>query len=512
MSLKRSLILILTIALLFFVYVWGIDGNPPGFYIDESGLSYNAYLVSRTGAGEFGSPGTLYFQIYTGGYTQYANPTQIYLLAAVFWLFGPSILAGRLLAAASVFAACLLLGALAGKISGNRWIGIIVAAFALLTPWLFEIARLVLETFFYPMAVVLFLWTVYCAYKKDVWSWANIVAITLTLALLTYSYTIGRMLGPLFALGLIFLVVDKKSLFAIGKTWAVFGVTLLPLIIFNFRNPGLTTRFYLISYIKPESTWSEILYRFIARYIEDLNPVHMLLTGDINARHHIPYALGSVFIATFILAVIGIIVVVIYKRKDVWWRFIIYGLAASAVPGALTVDKFHTFRMIAFPVFLLMLTVPALEWLLSKKEVEIADESLERKVAATSLFPAKTRSAILALLLIATLTEGSYFHWKYYQEGGKREDAFDAAYKPLYDAAVAQPIRPIYLVDNYWGPAYIHSFWYATLEGRNTTEFIHQPYGERAPPGFIVISTELDCIDCEMISRGGTYILYKTIK
>ena len=97
MSLKRSLILILTIALLFFVYVWGIDGNPPGFYIDESGLSYNAYLVSRTGAGEFGSPGTLYFQIYTGGYTQYANPTQIYLLAAVFWLFGPSILAGRLL-------------------------------------------------------------------------------------------------------------------------------------------------------------------------------------------------------------------------------------------------------------------------------------------------------------------------------------------------------------------------------------------------------------------------------
>ena len=502
----------LAIALLFGVYVWGIDSNPPGFYIDESGLSYNAFLVSETGAGEFGTPGTLYFQIYTGGYTQYANPTQIYLLAAVFWLFGPSILAGRLLAALSVFAACLLLGGLAGKISGNRWIGIAVTAFALLTPWLFEVGRLVLETFFYPMAIVLFLWAVYCAYKKDVWSWANIVAIALTLALLTYSYTIGRMLGPLLALGLIFLVVDKKRLFAVAKTWLVYAVTLLPLIIFNLRNPGLTTRFYLISYIKPESTWSEILYRFIARYFEDLNPVHMLLTGDINPRHHIPYALGSIFIATFVLAMIGIIVIIINKRKDVWWRFIIYGIAASAVPGALTVDKFHTFRMIAFPIFLIMLTVPALEWLLSKKETKIGVKSLESKGFATSLFQAKTRSAILLLLLVSTMTEASYFHWKYYREGGKRADSFDAAYKTLYDAAVAQPVRPIYLFDNYWGPAYIHSFWYATLEGRNTAEFVHQPYGKRAPPGFIVISTELNCNDCEMISRGGTYILYKTIK
>ncbi|MBC7898590.1 MAG: glycosyltransferase family 39 protein [Saprospiraceae bacterium] len=509
--------MILAIALLFCIYVWGIGSNPPGFYIDESGLSYNAYLVSKTGAGEFGSPGTFYFQIYTGGYTQYANPTQIYLLAAVFWIFGPSILAARLLAALSVFVACLLLGLLAGRISGDRWIGFIVTAFALLTPWLFEVGRLVLETFFYPLAVVLFLWSVYCAHKKEVWSWGNIAAIAMTLALLTYSYTIGRMLGPLLALGLIWLAVDRTRLFSVFKTWIVFGITLLPPVIYNLRNPGLTTRFYLISYIKPESTWSEIIYRFIGRYVEDLNPVQMLLIGDINARHHIPYALGSIFIATFILAVIGIIVIVVKHRQNAWWRFVVYGLAASVIPGALTVDKFHTLRMIAFPIFLLTLTVPALEWLLSRKESlaadsGITDESSESKDAIRIVFPAKARNSILALVLIVTLTEASYFHWKYYQEGGKRTDVFDTAYKPLYDTAVSQPVRPIYLVDNYWGPAYIHSFWYSTLEGRRKSEFIHQPYGVRAPAGSIVLSTELNCTDCEMISRGGTYILYKIIK
>jgi hypothetical protein len=42
------------IALLFVLYTSGISHNPPGFYFNESATAYNAYLVSRTGAGEFG--------------------------------------------------------------------------------------------------------------------------------------------------------------------------------------------------------------------------------------------------------------------------------------------------------------------------------------------------------------------------------------------------------------------------------------------------------------------------
>ncbi len=70
--------------MLFAIYTFGIGHNPPGFYIDESALCYNAYLVATTGAGEFGPKWPLFFQIYTGGFTQYSNPTQIYLLTAVF--------------------------------------------------------------------------------------------------------------------------------------------------------------------------------------------------------------------------------------------------------------------------------------------------------------------------------------------------------------------------------------------------------------------------------------------
>lgn len=501
----------------FLIYTFGISHNPPGFYLDESGLSYNAYLVAKTGAGEFGSRFPLFFQIYTGGFTQYANPTSIYLLALTFWVFGPGILTARLLAAVSVYAASLSLGALAARTSGRRSIGYIVGLTALATPWLFEVGRLMLETFFYPMAIVLFLWAVYRAQNKSRWAWSDCLLTALTLALLTYSYTIGRLLGPLLALGLLCFAVNRQRLLSIGKTWIIYGITLIPLLIFKLQNPELTTRFYLLTYIKPESATGEIIVNFIGRFLEDINPLTLLFKGDINQRHHMPDALGSFYFAAFILAVIGVIAIFFRHRRESWWWFILYGLLASAVPGALTVDKFHTLRMIAYPVFLLLLMVPALQWMLDRpekaqQENEETEDAvpLKKKTASFGQNFRQWRRGLLVLLLVTTTVEASYFHWKYQREGGKRGYIFDEAYKQVYDDAVAQPRRPIYLVDNYWGPAYMHSFWYATLEKRNISEFVHQPYGLIPPPGVVVISTELNCTNCEIIERSGDYLLYRT--
>jgi hypothetical protein len=51
------------VALLFVLYTSGLSHNPPGFYLDESGIAYNAYLVAHTGAGEFGPRFPLYFEL-----------------------------------------------------------------------------------------------------------------------------------------------------------------------------------------------------------------------------------------------------------------------------------------------------------------------------------------------------------------------------------------------------------------------------------------------------------------
>ncbi len=67
---------LLVVVLLFLLYVKGLSKNPPGFYVDEAGVAYNAYLIAHTGAGESGVRFPLFFQFYTGGFTQWANPTQ----------------------------------------------------------------------------------------------------------------------------------------------------------------------------------------------------------------------------------------------------------------------------------------------------------------------------------------------------------------------------------------------------------------------------------------------------
>src|SRR6478752_10648582 len=173
----RILLYAAALILLFRIYTWGVSQNPPGFYLDESATAYNAYLVSRTGAGEFGPRFPILFQEYAEEDPTYINPLTIYLLAIVFRFLPPSILVARMFAAFWMFAACLLLGVLAKRISGQRKIGIIVAGTALLTPWLFETGRLVWDAHFSAFTVVLFLIAAYNVATNERWNWLDIALV-----------------------------------------------------------------------------------------------------------------------------------------------------------------------------------------------------------------------------------------------------------------------------------------------------------------------------------------------
>src|SRR5215471_9091450 len=397
----RLVAIALGFILLYFFYINDLANNPPGFYVDESAIAYNAYCIAKTGANEFGTRFPVFFPVYTGLWTQYANPTQIYLLAIPFTIAQPSIHLARIYAASWVFAACLLLGWLAKKITGRDTIGLLVALLAVFTPWLFDASRLVMETFFYPIAVVLFLIALYAAQKKESWSVMNIVALAFTLMLLTYSYTIGRLLGPLLAAGLILFATSQPRIISVVKTWAVFAFTLIPLLIFRSKNPeALTQRFYLISYIKPETPWTEIVPKFIHRYLEDLSLLSLLFDGDGNPRHHVYGALGAFLIAAFVLVVLGIVIIGLRHWREPFWRFVIFGAAASIVPGALTADQFHSLRLVAYPIFLLMLMIPGIQALLSDAPPQpLAQTGLAKSRPA----PSWARRLILGVLLIGMI-------------------------------------------------------------------------------------------------------------
>lgn len=508
----RILLWVAGIALLFVGYTFGLTHNPPGFYVDESAIAYNAYLVSRTGGGEFGSRFPLYFQMFTAGFTQYVSPTQVYLLAFVFRFLPPSILLARSFSAFWVFAACLLLGFLAKRVSGQLKIGLIVAVTALLTPWFFEVRGLVLEPHFVPFALVLLLLAVYHAHTTANWSWRAVALVAAALALLTYCYSSGRMLGPLLAFGLLLFATTTRRFVAVLKIWLLYGITLIPIVVYNWHHPGaLTSRFFAATYMRPGVPWHDAAYEFVRRYLEDQSLTGLLQTGHPHPRHHLIEAGGAFFFATFTLAMIGLLLIVVCRRHDPWWRFVLYGLAVSIVPGAITFEPFHALRLLALPVFLSLLTVPALEWLLAPDERKQESYGGTQE-ASLHGFSHSIRLGILVFLLALTTIEAIRFQIVFRREGPKRGIFFDAPYKEVYDAAVAQPSRPIYLIDGTYGPASMDAYWYATVDGKLKSEFVY--LGDAAkhpspPSGGVVITSDGKCQNCQILKRGGVYLLYR---
>ena len=192
-----------------------------------------------------------------------------------------------------------------------------------------------------------------------------------SLAVITYGYFSGRVLAPAFALGLLFFATTKQRFLGVLKIWLAYAATLVPLILFNRSHSGvLTKRLWEVTYIRTDIHWKQIPFQFaefVRCYLQDQSLTPLLLTGDSHWHHHVEGSGGAIFFATFILAMGGLLLVIARRWRDPWWRFVLYGLAVSVVPGAITDWPFHELRLMGYAVFLVVLTVPALEWLLATR-------------------------------------------------------------------------------------------------------------------------------------------------
>ncbi|MFN2499239.1 MAG: hypothetical protein ABR557_09155 [Pyrinomonadaceae bacterium] len=470
------------------LYVVNIRNNPPGFYIDESSIAFNAQLIAETGKDEHGESFPLFFR----AFGEYKNPIYIYLLAIVYRITGPSIVAARVLSAFLLYASALLMGLLAARLSGRRNIGLLISITALLTPWFFELSRVVLEVAVYPLILLVFLLSLRRVAHATDWSWLNAGTIAATLALLTYSYSIGRLFAPVLALGLIFFLPQVKWR-SLGRVWLLYALLLLPLFVFHWQHPNaLAGRFHIITYSTADSSYQELAWEFIKHYAGNFNPWRLVVRGDPNNRQVAAiYGVGQILVATFVLALFSLVVIWREFRRDPWWRFIVYGLAVCAVPASLTKDYFHILRLAAMPVFVVLLCVPALSWLV-KHQTKRA-----------------WRLAFAAAVTL-TLLQGALFQWQYrtYGRSSYRAQLFDADYPGrILWPAIAQSSRPIYLADAEPIPGYIQAFWHSTLNGYPLTAFKRLPPDTPAPAGSVVITTEDIRPRCVQLTQVEPYTL-----
>jgi hypothetical protein len=361
----------------------------------------------------------------------------------------------------------------------------------LLTPWLFESSRLVFEVAIYPALVALFLLAVWRASRRQRWNWSDVLALAATLGLLTYSYSIGRLLAPLLALGL-GLFISRGRWRGILWTWSAYGLLLVPILVFHRQHPdALTGRFEALTYLTPAKSVTTSVGEFARHYLTNIDPWRWLLIGEGDIRDHLQ-GFGSLPAAIVFLAILGLLIVLRHHRREAWWRFLIYCLVIAPVPASLTANPFPQLRLVAFPVFFLLLLVPPINWLSESERLRV------------------TKRVLLRAAVVALLIQGFLFQQHYHRNASSLWYVFDARFaRKVLSPAVATNERPVALLDEPGKAGYIHALWYGVLSHLDAGRFVRLPLGEHPAPGAVVISTEQECHDCRLIARALNYIVYR---
>ena len=518
---RNRLIIFAGIILLYGLWIYGLSTNPPGFYVDEACIAYNGYLIATTGAQEDGRSLPLYIHCYTQGWSQYMSAGQPYALAFLYLFISPSVISARVFAATLVFLAILLLGFLSTKISGRTSVGIIVALTAMATPWLFEYSRLVMETFVLILTVVLFLYFLYNASSRERWKTTDVIAISAILTVITYSYATGRVIGPLFTLGLLIFAVNWRALFDVLKVWIIYAFAMIPMILVYLKEPlVISGRFLRATNLSKEKPLFENIGEILSALWQDFSLSFFIFEGDGLLRHHIPDSgMGELLVGTFALGILGIVIILIRHRSSTWWRFILYGTFASMLPGAVTYERHHSMRALAFPIFFLLLTVPAISWLLGLYNDQTAGVTASESANAARsgflknpLTERYLRRGLLAALLLITAVQAFQFQYLFRQNGidSSRKAVFHESYARVLDRALAEESRPIYLHD-FGEPTYMLALWFAATKGIDKSNFVHLLDRQNPPQGALVLSSKSTCSDCQVIYEEG-FLLYRNEK
>jgi hypothetical protein len=515
--------------------IWfaGQQSNPPGFAQDESSIAFNALCIAQHGVDEHGVAHPLFFR----AFGEYKNPVFIYTLAGVFKIVKPSNLVARRVSAIAGFAAVLALTWLAWGTSCSAFVTIATLLTAAATPNLFEISRLAFEVAFYPCVLTLFLIAAHAAFRRERWRAPLVLALAATLIVLTYTYSIGRLHAPLLLAAFAILGYTRArrtpllALIAIYVTAAI-----VPMIVFNANHGGaLTERFRRLSAASQP---------IAIRALENLSPMYAI-AGDPNERHHVQRSGGSILLMTWILGAIGFVAAL--RSRDRWWWFVAVGTLLSIVPATLTSDVHHSLRLIAYPIFLVVLAMRAfgdmcpssglrppspegegtegrdLRNRLDEGEcIEGRDlrnrldegECIEGRDLQGPLpageggrRPGEGRGRLAtSAMLILGLAQAIFFFAIFHRDGPKRVLAFDAGFGRLFKAAIAQK-APLVVSQS----CFMQADWYGAQNGVDRLQFQVLWDTRSAPPGSVVISDAPPCDRCAVIAREGIWSAYRVL-
>jgi hypothetical protein len=310
-------------------------------------------------------------------------------------------------------------------------------------------------------------------------------------ALLTYSYTGSRLLGPLLA-GALVVFAGRDRLRFVLAAWAAFLVAMIPIGIYAVRHPGaLTARYEATTIARDGLSGARLVVQAVGNWLRDINPWHWATAGDPAPYIH-NGGYGAFFAGIAVLAIVGVVLVLLNKRSDPFWRFVLLATLLVPVPAALTVDRFNAIRLATLPVLLLVLAIPALASLTG---------------AVRRSWPSRIAVAVLLLSIGAQFGQ---FLDIYRTRGPARLVLYDAGVGPLLDRPLAAG-ETIYVDFDDRG-AQAQARWHVAETGLPQNRIVILPDGGIPPPGSVVFARFQECdYVCEKFAHWEQYWLARAV-
>ena len=260
-----------------------LAASPPGLYLDEASIGYNAWTIAHFGVDEHGNAWPLYFQ----AFGEYKNPIYVYALVPFARFLPLTATTVRLPAALFGLLAVALVTLAAWRITRSRWIALLALALTALTPWLTQESRLAFEVISIVAALAGALW---CLSGEPLHSRARFAGAGACLAVAIFAYSTGRVEVLLFT-GVFIAVFARRRYSGWWLTPLLVGAGYVLLVVWALRHPGaLTEEFNLRSIASDGAPLGTLIGRWAGNYISYFSPDFLFIHGDTNLRHNTGYA------------------------------------------------------------------------------------------------------------------------------------------------------------------------------------------------------------------------------
>lgn len=295
-SAKTQLLLLVVILIVgFFLRFIDVSNDPPGLYVDEVSIGYNAHTILTTGKDEYGVPYPLWFR----SYGDYKMPVYIYAVAASMIPFGetelavrfPSIIAGTLTILVLYLFLRKVIELESDKVLQKklRYLPLLSSFLLAISTWHLQFSRggfeVTVGTLFYLLA-----WYFFLIFRQNHKAWSIIICIVL-FVLTMFTYDIFRVLAPV---ALLIIAIERKF-YKYKKSFYLIGFTLLlslPIILFSLTAQGdqrfLSTSSFAQLDIK--NVFLEMLFyplQYINNYVSFFSFDFLFNFGDGIGRHQV---------------------------------------------------------------------------------------------------------------------------------------------------------------------------------------------------------------------------------